>query len=145
MLYKPINNWINVCGILAWDHVATNFSVSNWLESPAEHNAIFSIRITKQKERDGTLYHLNIHQNWLINIAWESSHHKVKTCLTFDQSKPVKTELLACQPCSLALAVGYHSVKICSANHAARFLRYSHCRDLPHQQHNCRKEQVIKT
>lgn len=36
MLYKPIDNWIDVGRILAWDHEAAYFSVSNWFEPPAK-------------------------------------------------------------------------------------------------------------
>lgn len=35
MLYKPIDNWVDVGRVLAWYHEAANFSVRNWLESPA--------------------------------------------------------------------------------------------------------------
>lgn len=44
MLYKPVNNRINVGGVFAWDHETANFSVSNWFQIPAhqkqEHSAL---------------------------------------------------------------------------------------------------------
>lgn len=36
MLYKPINNRVNVGRVFAWNHVATNFSIGNGLQPPAQ-------------------------------------------------------------------------------------------------------------
>lgn len=41
MLDKPIDNWIDVGRVFAWDHIAAYLSISNRFESPAEYKISF--------------------------------------------------------------------------------------------------------
>lgn len=43
MLYEPIHNMVDVGWVLAWDHVATDFSVSDRLEIPGENRSLFLV------------------------------------------------------------------------------------------------------
>lgn len=69
MLYKPVNNWVNVGRVFARDHETTNFPVSNWLQSPARCN-IISTTITHTFHQLHTNVRYPIPRNNSFNKKW---------------------------------------------------------------------------
>lgn len=77
MLYEPINDRIDIGWVLAGNHIATDFSISDRLESPAMWRGIFKNQrnclknfLRTQTLRHFTFFYMFSHGGWY----WDGDH-----------------------------------------------------------------------